>query len=177
MIVSDEVNVRTRISYITQWYIEVFPQVAAFVQKRGGDLEDAKEIFQETIISYYEKTIRSDFTPERSDQAYIFGIAKKKWLKYSSGKVRCEDIADIELVEDSKQVPLSDKIFLYLKRAGEKCMDLLQAFYYEKLTMRQLSERYGYTSERSATVQKYKCLEKVRNEVKNKSLSYEDFVD
>jgi len=46
-------------------------------------------------------------------------------------------------------------------------MDLLQAFYYFKTPMREIAEEFGYRSERSATVQKYKCLEKVRDTVKN----------
>jgi len=54
---------------------------------------------------------------------------------------------------------------------------LLRAFYYDKLSMSKIANRFGFSSERSATVQKYKCLEKVRDLVKEKSLSYEDFLE
>ena len=43
---------------------------------------------------------------------------------------------------------------------------MLQAVYYFKYSMQELAEEFGFRSVRSATVQKYKCLEKVRNEVK-----------
>jgi hypothetical protein len=35
----------------------------------------------------------------------------------------------------------------------------------------------GFANEHSASAQKYKCLEKVREIVKQKSLTYEDFVE
>jgi hypothetical protein len=40
-----------------------------------------------------------------------------------------------------------------------------------------IAGRFGFSGERSATVQKFKCLEKVRDTIKSKSLSYEDFVE
>jgi predicted DNA-binding protein YlxM (UPF0122 family) len=56
-------------------------------------------------------------------------------------------------------------------------MELLRAFYYDKLSMRKIAGQFDFNSERSATVQKYKCLEKVRDIVKEKSLTYEDFLE
>jgi len=54
-------------------------------------------------------------------------------------------------------------------------MRLLNAFYYEKLNMDEIAIRFGFSGKRSATVQKFKCLGKVRQVVRRKSLQYEDF--
>jgi hypothetical protein len=43
--------------------------------------------------------------------------------------------------------------------------------------MKELADLFGYAGERSATVQKYKCIEKVRETVKEQSLAYEDFIE
>jgi hypothetical protein len=56
-------------------------------------------------------------------------------------------------------------------------MQLLSAFYYEKLDMETLAEQFGFSGPRSATVQKFKCLEKVKETVKEKSLRYEDIIE
>jgi hypothetical protein len=56
-------------------------------------------------------------------------------------------------------------------------MELLSAFYYEKEDLQKLAQRFGFSGTRSATVQKFKCLEKVRETVKQKSLQYEDFME
>lgn len=177
MLVLDTLKAHTRETTIIRWYEEVFPLVAGYIQRKGGDIEDAKEVFQESIVLYYEKLRGGNFEPKAGDGAYLMGIAKKRWLKHcekSSGK---ESLDFVELTEENIPKPLTQKLLRYLEKAGEKCMNLLQLFYYEKLTMKQVADRFGYTSERSATVQKYKCLAKVRDEVKRKSLSYDDFLD
>lgn len=45
------------------------------------------------------------------------------------------------------------------------------------MSMEDLAGRFGYSIVRSATVQKYKCLKKVRDSIKEKSMSYEDFFE
>jgi hypothetical protein len=56
-------------------------------------------------------------------------------------------------------------------------MELLHAFYYNRQSMDEITDRFGYSSAHSATVQKFKCLEKMRDTVKEKSLRYEDFTE
>ncbi|MEM7551475.1 MAG: sigma-70 family RNA polymerase sigma factor [Bacteroidota bacterium] len=177
MLVLEEEKVRTRETTIKEWYQEVFPIAAQYVKQRGGNLEDAKDIFQQSIVLYYEKIVHEGFQAESDDKTYLMGIVKKRWLKHYEKSTRTTGLGGIDLEEETEQNPIVQKLLNYLSRAGGKCMDLLQSFYYEKMTMNQLANRFGYTSERSATVQKYKCLEKVRNEIKQKALSYEDFLD
>ena len=68
-------------------------------------------------------------------------------------------------------------VFIFLQTAGKKCMDLLRSFYYDHLPLQDAATLFGFSGVRSATVQKYKCLEKVRETVKEKALTYEDFLD
>ncbi len=69
------------------------------------------------------------------------------------------------------------RLLRVLELSGKKCMDLLRAFYYQRLPLKKLVSALGYANEHSASVQKYKCLEKIRNTVKEKSLTYEDFTE
>jgi len=172
----EEVNLTTRSEKIADFYLSCFPTVATFVRRRGGDLEEAKEVFQESLVLFYEKTALEGFVPEKGAHAYLLGIAKNKWLKTLERRSRNERLGDREAVEESSAEPMTEKLLQFLQLAGERCMNLLQAFYYEKLSMNQLARRFGYGSERSVTVQKYKCLEKVRTQVKQKSMTYEDFL-
>jgi len=177
MTIIDQVNTRFRSGIIEGWYIEVFPLFAVYVQRKGGNLEEAKEVFQEAIVLYYEKLVSSGFCPEKTEEAYLLGTARNRWLKYCSKRNFHVGLANIDKEEEKERGPITQKLLHYLELTGKKCMDMLQAFYYEKMTMVQLAKRFGYKSERSATVQKHKCLEKVRDEIKHKSLCYEDFID
>jgi hypothetical protein len=44
------------------------------------------------------------------------------------------------------------------------------------LPLNEIADAYGYSGVRSATVQKFKCLEKVRETIKQKALTYDDFM-
>ncbi len=172
-----EVSEITREALFTQLYLDVFPAVAQFISRSGGSLEEAQDTFQEALLIYYEKVVVDNFKPAHGDKAYILGINRNIWLKGQEKKIRIEPLGDTDISENSVGQPASEKLWLFLQGAGKKCMDLLQSFYYERLSMRELSVRFGFGSERSATVQKYKCLEKVREQVQAKSLTYEDFLD
>ncbi|WP_342645995.1 sigma-70 family RNA polymerase sigma factor [Mucilaginibacter sp. CSA2-8R] len=164
--------------WLTHLYLSVFSAVAAYIKGKGGTLDDAKDVFQDALVIYYEKAIASKVIIEHSEKAYLLGIAKHLWYhrqQKQKGTVS-EDVLDYDhLAIEVVVVPAANRLLRYLETAGQKCMDMLQAFYYDKLNMREIAERFNLSGERSATVQKHKCLEKVREKVKEKSLTYEDF--
>ena len=160
-------------------YKKAFPIVAQYIHKMGGTFEEAKDIFQEALIVYYEKS-SSLAANIKDEQAYILGTARYLWMeRYKKNQLHTSlEHSNVAFSKvDTHPTTSSEKLMKFLETAGQKCMALLQAFYYDKLPMTAVAARFNYASERSATVQKYKCLEKVRNTVKQKSLSYEDFFE
>lgn len=161
---------------ITNLYLEVFPQAARYLQRQGATEETAKELFQEATLCYLEQCYAQGSKPQATAQAYLFGIVRNCWRKHCASHREHTAIDMAELQTDGPAPsPRQMKLLAYLKESGQRCLDLLQSFYFEQLSMQQLAERFGYSSERSATVQKYKCLEKVRDTVKHKKADYEDF--
>lgn len=171
----------TRETLFSTLYKKVFPVLARYVGRMGGSFEEAKDVFQDALIVYYEKIVASNNAAiGRNGNAYLLGIAKHLWLqKYrnTSMNVSLDDIDHKILNEDQGSNLIAEKLMHYLEASGQKCMEILKAFYYDKLPVQQLARLFGYSSVRSATVQKYKCLEKVRDHVKQKSLTYEDFLE
>lgn len=163
-------------------YKGVFPAVARHVSKKGGSLEDARDIFHDALIIYYEKAKFTQASIHHSEQSYLLGIVKKLWIRKFKNDIRNTSLTGIEAMPDlahtlSEEKPVPEKILRYLTKVGTKCMDLLQAFYYEKAPLEEIARRGNYSGIRSATVQKYKCLEKIRDLVKQKSMSYDDFLE
>ncbi|GAA5030824.1 hypothetical protein GCM10011506_22000 [Marivirga lumbricoides] len=157
-------------------YLEAFPALARYISKNGGDFEETRDIFQEALLIFYEKTVINHFDPGVSDNAYLLGIGRNLWLKKSVRSFKTESLENVDVVESKHEEPISERLNSFLKTAGQKCMDMLQSFYYERMSMSDISTQFGFSNERSATVQKYKCLEKVREQIKTKSLKYEDFI-
>jgi DNA-directed RNA polymerase specialized sigma24 family protein len=161
-----------------QLYKQAFPLVAKFVSERGGSFDEAKDIFQDALVIYYEKLAASNVVLQYSERSYILGIAKHLWAKKNkqhNHPIALDDsLAGIAMEETASSAP--EKLLDLLHHSGQRCMELLRAFYYDKWSMSKIANRFGFSSKRSATVQKYKCLEKVRDLVKEKSLTYEDFL-
>lgn len=165
---------------ITAVYEQTFPFVARFVSKMGGSFADAKDIFHDALIIFYEKKVSGTLAVALSPEAYILGIARHLWLrKFRQDKDRFAwDSENIDIAIPPDDFGEADNRLLgLLQRSGRKCLDLLQAFYYEQLRLPDIARAFGYQTVRSATVQKYKCLEKIRAQVKAKAISYEDLLE
>lgn len=158
---------------IKRWYASYFPKVASYISIRGGTFEDAKDIFQESLVILYEKKVSDTSVDE---EAYLFGICKNLWSKYSGEFSKFQSVQTNFPEEEELSVD-ENRLLNLLHTAGKKCMKLLQRFYYDNQNTESIREEFGYSSNHSTTVQKYKCLEKIRETVKNKSLEYESFFE
>lgn len=158
-------------------YKSTFPNVAKYVSKMGGSFDEAKDIFQDALVIYYEKAASGSLSIITNEKAYLMGIAKHLWLKKHHADSKEVSIDEFDVESESEAQPSDNKILSFLQTAGKKCMDLLRSFYYDEVPLTEAAELFGFSGVRSATVQKYKCLEKVRETVKEKSLTYEDFLD
>jgi len=160
----------------TNLYKRAFPTVVGYISRRGGNLEEAKDVFQDALVAYYEQVILTA-TPLKNDIGYLIGTAKNLWLKRygQSGHQLPLDHIDLALTVDES--PSRTRLFRFLEIAGRKCLELLKSFYYDQMSLQEIADEYGYSGTRSATVQKFKCLEKVRASVKQKSLVYDDFME
>ena len=165
---------------ITAVYEQTFPIVARYVSKMGGSFADARDIFHDALVIYYEKKVSGTLAVALSPEAYILGIARHLWLrKFRQDKDRFAwdpDNVDTAIPPDDFR-EADNRLLALLQRSGRKCLDLLQAFYYEQLRLPDIARAFGYPTVRSATVQKYKCLEKIRAQVKAKAISYEDLLE
>jgi DNA-directed RNA polymerase specialized sigma24 family protein len=179
MMVLEDVAAERKALFINL-YQKAFPLVARYVSNMGGSFEEAKDIFQDALVIYYEKLATAPVQLQHSEKAYLLGIAKHLWARTNKSKQPYTTLDDsLERIAATETEPVSstEKLMELLNTAGQKCMELLRAFYYDKLPLHKISGLFGFSGTRSATVQKYKCLEKIRDTIKEKSLTYEDFLE
>lgn len=165
--------------WITACYRQVFPAVARYISRRGGTWDEASDIFQDSLVILFEKKKEGRLPEHIRENAYLFGIAKHGWSRYCETSRRSEQLGEnAETIPEpeTESQPVAKKLLRLLETGGQRCLDLLKAFYYDKLPPEKAAEQFGYSGVRSVTVQKYKCLEKIRNEVKTKALSHADFL-
>ena len=166
-----------RMLLLSQLYEEVFPHVAKFVANRGGTFDDAKDIFHDSLVILYEKS--SDEKPAyEAPERYLVGIAKHLWIRKFDDdrkKVGLDEMEKaISLPEDYFE-PEESRLTSLLELTGRKCLQLLRAFYYDSLSLERIKTTFGFSTTHSASAQKFKCIEKMRNIIQEKSMDYEDF--
>ena len=147
------------------------------ISKRKGSFQDAKDIFQDALVIYHEKSQQENFNLEGSPEAYIIGIARHLWSRKfgdDSRKISADDRMSEFSVPDDYFDEHNNRLLSILQLTGRKCLSLLRAFYYDNQTIREITNAFGFSNEHSASAQKYKCIEKMRSTVEKKSLRYED---
>lgn len=153
---------------LTNLYRSAFPDCAKMIHRMGGTSEQAKDCFHDALLIFLEKQKAGTLRLQSSAKAYVLGTAKICWLRSldrSTDLPLPEGFEPIEVGEPDQEE--KESILLEsLQRTGKKCLELLSAFYYENFSLQDIATRFGFNGRRSATVAKFKCLEKVRHNIK-----------
>jgi RNA polymerase sigma factor (sigma-70 family) len=148
-------------------YKRYFPMVLHFLQNNNGTEEEAKDIYQEAVIIFYEKVKANSLELSCQIKTYLYSVCRRLWLKKLAEKNRRgtklkDEEFFLELpaedgVGEEKEVRfevMAESLLLL----GEPCKSLLEDFYLNDLSMLQITEKFGYINADTAKNQKYKCL-------------------
>lgn len=159
-------------------YRRFFVQVARYISKHGGTLAHAEDLYHDALVIYYDRQAQPGFVLQISEEAYIMGIVKNRWTRVVQGERNSQDLFAFDSLSDNESVHVDrDKLYNVVLSAGKKCLEMLTMFYHRQSTARDIAQAFGFTSEHSASVQKYKCIEKIRETIRQNSLCHEDFFE
>ncbi len=156
---------------LTQLYRGAFPAVRRLVQRQGGSAQDAQDVFQDALVILYEQAVGGALLLTAAPGTYLVSISRNLWRHEQRRRARLpheplpDDPATL-LTEPDEEPEAPFAVLDYVERLGAKCRDVLLGFYYFQQPLTQIAEAHGYRSVRSATVQKFKCLERLRAAVR-----------
>ncbi len=143
-----------------------FPSVRQLVETNSGNKEDAEDIFQEALLILYKKTKAGGFVLSSSIKTYLTGVARNLWyqeLRRRGKEVSAGtglEIVEEPMIEQEQEFKLAEMAFNLL---GEKCKQLLILFYFKRKSMIEISRTLEFSNEKVAKNQKYRCLEKAKD--------------
>jgi RNA polymerase sigma factor (sigma-70 family) len=152
-------------------YKDHYRMVQTLVTNNNGTPEDAKDIFQESIIVLYEKARAGHFELHCQIKTYLYSVCRRLWLKRLSQLQRMlpemENVENTVAVEEDLDVhEQRNADFRLMEKAmhhlGEPCKSLIEAYYLQKKTMLEIASSFGYTNADNAKNQKYKCLMRLK---------------
>ncbi|GGB11424.1 RNA polymerase sigma factor [Puia dinghuensis] len=155
--------------HLVSLYRESFPDFARMVRRMSGTLEQAKDSFHDALLIFMEKEKAGKLHLHSSPKAYLIGIAKICWLRTLNNDPHLPLPEGFEAPQPEEEADKEEReksLLESLQKSGKKCLELLKAFYYDHCSMPDIATRFGFKGGRSATVQKHKCLEKVRQTIK-----------
>lgn len=165
---------------LTAIYKDNYYMIENYILKNSGTKEDAKDIFQDSMVVLYKNMKKDSFRLFGKISTYIYSVARNLWLKkLRDNKILISSleenddsyISDSNIIIDLEYSESQRMIGKLLNHAGVKCKDLLRSFYYEKLSMKKIASTQGYSSEQIAKNQKVRCLKKIRS-ILNKTENY-----
>lgn len=153
-------------------YTMHYSNVERYILKNSGAQEDAKDIFQESMIAAWLNIREDKFLPKSEDSlgGYIFQIAKYKWLDKLKSKAHKQTVRLVkdeaaEAPKEFEDIDPQENRTQYLKslygKLDKKCRSILDRFYYQKLSLEEIGMELSYDSGTVKTM-KYRCMKKLR---------------
>lgn len=152
-------------------------KVCSYILSNGGSTVEAKDIYQEAIIAFYENVRDFKFKGESTIGTYLYSIARFKWLNELKRKgvkatqydkmeqpERVSDDALASMIADEQK----KRVLSVFGRLGDSCKSVLMESIYHNKSMKEIAEEGGFSSEQIARNKKYKCLQRLKEMISEK---------
>ncbi|MEM7085510.1 MAG: sigma-70 family RNA polymerase sigma factor [Bacteroidota bacterium] len=145
-------------------------KICAFVLSNSGNEEEAKDVFQEAVIAFYENVRDGKFKGESAISTYLYSITRFKWLnqikKNTVRKGHQESVAQDQFTESPLATLIEGErkagVLEVLGLLGTSCKELLLENIYHGASMKEIAKSGLYSSEQIVRNKKYKCLQKLK---------------
>ena len=142
------------------------------VRQHSGDTNDARDVFQEAVSAAWLNLKAGRFEGDAAQfNAYVRQICKYKWINhlksFARTKFRLQDDFSAHEneagagVDHEAQLRESRLLQSCFNEIGDKCRQVLEAFYYKRQSLATIAGKTGDTEESIKTI-KYRCMKKLR---------------
>jgi RNA polymerase sigma factor (sigma-70 family) len=145
-----------------------YPLIENYILNNSGSKDDAKDIFQNTLLIFYQKVKEPDFELTSKLSTYLFAICKNAWLKTLRSRKTKEPLQDhIQLTNDEETHQTNeDSIVEFIQEKltamGDPCQSLIIFHEFHKMKWEEIAKKMNYASAHAARNQKYKCLVRLK---------------
>jgi len=165
-------------------YKRFYPIILKFILINNGSIEDAKDVFQETIITMF-KDVRENpnFKLDCNIQTYIYSISRIIWLKHlrflkTDGFVPLVDTEKYIYFTEPGPFPDEDLRYAIFQKAFLKlppdCRDILKMTI-DGFSQDEIAASLGLTSRKYIKKRKHFCKEHLINLIKEDPDYQEEF--
>lgn len=145
-------------------YEQFYPMIHEFILKNSGTEEDARDIFQESLVVIFEKLKAGPIELTSKFKTYLYAICRNKWLMVlRRRRTGPKLVVDTQLLEENQPVSVDDlakheqyQLYrMHFKKLSADCRKLLTSFF-QGISLREIGEMMGF-SEMYAKKRKFLC--------------------
>jgi RNA polymerase sigma factor (sigma-70 family) len=155
-------------------YKTALPQITKFICMNNGDEDEAKDIFQDAVVSLFTTVKMGKYDIEKDVNGFLFFVSRNLWINYVKKRGRQLDISKMQMPqfqESQMAVMISDEkkvlIDQFLEKAGTRCKQVLKYVIYDDLSMKEIAKLMNFASEAVAKTTHHRCKQKLMELVAN----------
>ena len=158
-------------------YKKYYRMMTKMIINNSGSEEEAKDIYQEALLVFWQKAISGEFVLTSKISTFIYSVCQNLWRKELDRKKRLsnEEKDSLEF-QDGDQKEKAKIVIDCINQLGDTCKNILMYYYYDGMSMSEIAEKLGFANTNTAKTKKYKCKMKLDELVKS-LYSKEDFMD
>lgn len=153
-------------------YNQLFGTFSHWVYQNNGSDKDAEDAFQKGLLNFFLnlETGKYQFQETTKITTVVFDYCKKIWLnELASSRLKTriampsfyDAEADTDLQKDLERAEVIGQVQKALQQLKEDCRRLIQWFYVDDLSLREIAEKLGM-KESSTKQKRFDCSEKLK---------------
>ena len=151
-------------------YAKFRKMVISHIKNHGGSNEEAEDIYQESIIVFWQNVSSGKFELTAKISTYLVAVAKNKWMvelrkrKFNITEDPPENTQNDDplILDEMIENEDSEKIRTALDQIQPVCKKLLILFYFEERGMEEIAQILQFANPNVAKSKKYQCKDALK---------------
>ena len=159
---------------LTYLYEKNIRMILKYIIQNSGSEKDAVSLLQDALVILWENVKKQDFILKSRLSTYLYGVVKNLWLRELARQRKTTALDELSAnpghnpgpAEKVEEDELKTIIKTCMSQLSDICQKILIAFYYEELSMQEISRQLGLAGEDVAKSKKYQCKKELERLVK-----------
>ena len=159
-------------------YRKYYRMMLRLVVKNSGSEEEAKDVFQDALIVFWEKAHQPGFVLTSRISTFLYSVCQNLWRKELDRKSRLVREPQTEMAADfdPDRKERAQIVNHCIAQLGDTCQKILMYYYFDRLTMTDIAQKLGLSNADTAKSKKYKCKQELDKLIKSQ-FKETDFLD
>ncbi len=161
---------------IKHLYKTIFPKVKNTIRGRGGNVEDAADVFQEVIMSFYKLVVTNKFNEKYKVYGFLFTMSMNKWFNVLRKNKKLDLVEDfgsefqLSYDDEDHEVKSStdertNLLSEFFSDLGARCLEILNYAIFQSISNEDIALRMDINNANSAKMQVFRCKQKLLQKV------------